>query len=94
MCRLVVVSGVVAAGSVAVSTVGGATPAPTMATGAIDEEPAAAGSVASTYRMLVCGLQEVQRLERNQPRDVGGNVWGELPAHRGPNQVAVGERVQ
>ena len=40
------------------------------------------------------GLQQVQGLEGEQPRDVGWLMRDQLPAHRQPGQVAAGERVE
>jgi hypothetical protein len=91
---LVAVAGVVAAGSLAVAAVTGAAPATGVAAGAVQEEPAAARPVTSAEQGQLRGLQQVQHLEREQPRDVGELAGRELPAHRRPDQLAVGERVE
>jgi hypothetical protein len=39
-------------------------------------------------------LQQVYRLEGEEPWEVGELFRGELPAHRRPDQLAVGERVE
>jgi len=91
---LFAVSGIVAAGSVAVAAVAGAAPAAAVAAGAVQEEPAAAGSLSSADEVQMWGLQQLQRLQREQSGEVGGPVRGDLPAHRRSDQIAVGERVE